>query len=92
MNHLPQCALGSQGLTTSVEGLSCLGMSDFAGGTIYGETDETESIATIHHHYSVNRVDPAVPIVETIGAMSRLVEAGRVSYLSVSETTGINPS
>lgn len=48
MNTIKQVALGSQGLTVSVEGLGCMGMSGFAGGTIYGATDDTESIATIH--------------------------------------------
>ncbi len=143
-----------------------MGMSDFAGGTIYGETDEQESIATIHRAielgvtlfdtadiygpftnerllrkalagkrdqvkiaskfgieiteagqvtmqfdgrpeymrksiersltnlgtdhidlYYLHRADPAVPVEETIGAMSRLIEEGKVSYLGVSETT-----
>jgi aryl-alcohol dehydrogenase-like predicted oxidoreductase len=35
--------LGTQGLTVSEIGLGCMGMSEF-----YGETDEVESIATIH--------------------------------------------
>jgi aryl-alcohol dehydrogenase-like predicted oxidoreductase len=35
--------LGSQGLETSVEGLGCMGMSEF-----YGDRDDTEAIATIH--------------------------------------------
>jgi aryl-alcohol dehydrogenase-like predicted oxidoreductase len=35
--------LGSEGLEVSAEGLGCMGMSEF-----YGETDENESIATIH--------------------------------------------
>jgi len=34
--------LGSQGLTASVEGLGCMGMSAF-----YGAFDDTESTATI---------------------------------------------
>jgi aryl-alcohol dehydrogenase-like predicted oxidoreductase len=34
--------LGTQGLEVSVEGLGCMGMSEF-----YGETDDQESIATI---------------------------------------------
>ena len=35
--------LGSQGLEVSIEGLGCMGMSEF-----YGPSDETEAIATIH--------------------------------------------
>lgn len=48
MSALQQVALGSQGLRVSVEGLGCMGMSGAPGGTIYGATDDTESIATIH--------------------------------------------
>ena len=35
--------------------------------------------------YGLHRVDPAVPIEETVGAMKRLVEAGKVRYLALSE-------
>ncbi len=35
--------------------------------------------------YYQHRVDPAVPIEETVGAMSRLVAAGKVRYLGLSE-------
>jgi aryl-alcohol dehydrogenase-like predicted oxidoreductase len=35
--------------------------------------------------YYQHRVDPNVPIEETVGAMSRLVEAGKVRYLGLSE-------
>lgn len=35
--------------------------------------------------YGLHRVDPAVPIEETVGAMQRLVEAGKVRYLALSE-------
>lgn len=38
--------------------------------------------------YYQHRVDPAVPIEETVGAMSRLVEAGKVRYLGLSEASG----
>ena len=35
--------------------------------------------------YYLHRVDPAVPIEDTVGAMARLVEAGKVRYLGLSE-------
>jgi len=35
--------------------------------------------------YGLHRVDPTVPIEETVGAMARLVEAGKVRYLALSE-------
>jgi aryl-alcohol dehydrogenase-like predicted oxidoreductase len=35
--------------------------------------------------YYQHRVDPKVPIEETVGAMSRLVEAGKVRFLGLSE-------
>ncbi len=35
--------------------------------------------------YYLHRVDPAVPIEDTVGAMARLVEVGKVRYLGLSE-------
>jgi len=35
--------------------------------------------------YYLHRVDPQVPIEETVGAMARLVEQGKVRYLGLSE-------
>jgi aryl-alcohol dehydrogenase-like predicted oxidoreductase len=35
--------------------------------------------------YTQHRVDPAVPIEETVGAMGRLVEQGKVRFLGLSE-------
>ena len=35
--------------------------------------------------YGLHRVDAAVPIEETVGAMSRLIEQGKVRYLALSE-------
>src|SRR5205085_6517725 len=35
--------------------------------------------------YYQHRVDPAVPIEETVGAMARLVEQGKVRFLGLSE-------
>lgn len=37
--------------------------------------------------YYAHRVDPEVPIEETVGAMSDLVSAGKVRYLGLSEAT-----
>jgi aryl-alcohol dehydrogenase-like predicted oxidoreductase len=41
-------------------------------------------IATIDLYYQ-HRVDDAVPIEETVGAMARLIEQGKVRYLGLSE-------
>ncbi len=38
--------------------------------------------------YYQHRVDPKVPIEETVGAMARLVESGKVRYLGLSEASG----
>jgi aryl-alcohol dehydrogenase-like predicted oxidoreductase len=35
--------------------------------------------------YGLHRVDPKIPIEETVGAMKRLVEQGKVRYLALSE-------
>ena len=35
--------------------------------------------------YGLHRVDPAVPIEDTVGAMKKLVEQGKVRYLALSE-------
>ncbi len=150
--------LGNSGLEVSALGLGCMGMSEF-----YGESDRTESIATLNHAldlgvnfwdtadmygaganeillseilssrrnevvlatkfgirrgedgaflglcsrpeyvkeacdaslrrlgvdhidlYYQHRVDPQVPIEDTVGAMKELVEAGKVRFLGLSE-------
>ena len=38
--------------------------------------------------YYQHRIDPKVPIEDTVGAMQRLVEAGKVRYLGLSEANG----
>lgn len=43
-------------------------------------------IETIDLYYQ-HRVDPQVPIEETVGAMSRLVEEGKVKFLGLSEAS-----
>ncbi|MGH7385219.1 MAG: aldo/keto reductase [Candidatus Rokuibacteriota bacterium] len=45
---------------------------------------ERLGVETIDLYYQ-HRVDPSVPIEETVGAMSRLVEAGKVRFLGLSE-------
>lgn len=37
--------------------------------------------------YYLHRMDPHIPIEETVGAMSRLVEAGKVRYIGLSEVS-----
>lgn len=51
---MEQRKLGTQGLSVSAQGLGCMGMSDF-----YGQRDEAESIATIHHalYQGINFLD-----------------------------------
>jgi aryl-alcohol dehydrogenase-like predicted oxidoreductase len=53
--------LGSQGLQVPVQGLGCMGMTTIAGGNIYGQADEKESIATIHRalDLGINFLDTA---------------------------------
>jgi len=155
---LPRRLLGRAGLSLSAVGLGCMGMSEF-----YGQTDDAESIATIHraldlgmnfldtadvygrgHNeelvgralrgrreqailatkfgnvrasdgrwlgvngrpeyvaqcceaslrrlgvahidlYYQHRVDPEVPIEETVGAMAKLVQEGKVAHIGLSE-------
>jgi len=43
-------------------------------------------VATIDLYY-LHRVDPAVPIEDTVGAMAELVRAGKVRYLGLSEAS-----
>src|SRR5690242_10668239 len=43
-------------------------------------------VDTIDLYYQ-HRVDPSVPIEETVGAMSRLVERGKVRFLGLSEAS-----
>ena len=38
--------------------------------------------------YYQHRVDPSVPIEDTVGAMAELVTAGKVRYLGLSEASG----
>lgn len=42
------------------------------------------NIETIDLYYA-HRIDPAIPVEETVGAMSKLVDEGKVRYLGLSE-------
>ncbi len=55
---MEQRAIGSEGLVASIEGLGCMGMSEF-----YGAADEAEAIATIHH-----ALDLGVTLLDTADA------------------------
>jgi aryl-alcohol dehydrogenase-like predicted oxidoreductase len=48
MHSIEKIKLGSQGLVVPKVGLGTMGMTKIAGMDIYGQADETESIATIH--------------------------------------------
>ena len=41
--------------------------------------------------YGLHRVDPTVPIEETVGAMKKLVEQGKARYLALSEAGSADP-
>lgn len=49
MRSIKKTKLGNQGLTVPIIGLGCMGMTKIAHMDIYGQADETEAIATIHH-------------------------------------------
>jgi aryl-alcohol dehydrogenase-like predicted oxidoreductase len=167
MNTIKRVSLGSQGLEVPIEGLGCMGMTSGVNGmSVYGEADETESLATIHRAlelginlldtadlygpmanerlvgkaiagkrdqiilatkfgfevddnetftgklnghpdyarksierslrnlntdyvdlYYLHRMDPTVPIEDSVGAMSRFVEEGKVRYIGLSEVS-----
>lgn len=162
-SKMPQRKLGTQGLSVSALGLGCMSMAQ-----VYGDSDDVESIATIHRAIELgvnfldtaevygpytneellgkalkgkraqaivatkfgfdltvkerlgavnsrpenvlkvaeeslkrlgtdyidlfyqHRVDPSVPIEDTVGAMAQLVKQGKVRYLGLSEAGAQN--
>jgi aryl-alcohol dehydrogenase-like predicted oxidoreductase len=72
--------LGQTGPAVSTLGLGCMGMSG-----AYGPADRGEAIATIDAALDAGRLDPDVPIEETVGAIAELVQAGYVRYIGLSE-------
>jgi aryl-alcohol dehydrogenase-like predicted oxidoreductase len=95
-NILSSTRLGFSGpQSVSAVGLGAMGMSG-----MYGASDEAQSIATIHAAldagvnlidtghidiYRIARLDPNVPIEDTIGAIADMVKAGFVRHIGLSE-------
>lgn len=67
--------------------------SGFDGSPAYMKKAVTDSLRRLQTDvidlYYVHRVDPKVPIEETVGAMADLVKEGKVRYLGLSEA-GVN--
>jgi aryl-alcohol dehydrogenase-like predicted oxidoreductase len=61
------------------------GRPEYARSSVEGSLKRL-AIETIDLYY-LHRVDPDVPIEETVGAMSRLVEAGKIRYVGLSEAS-----
>ena len=72
----PDDSYGSRGLDGSPENVkrACEGSLERLG---------TDHIDLYYQH----RVDPSVPIEETVGAMAELVQAGKVRYIGLSEAS-----
>lgn len=85
MSHIKEIKLGSQGLTIPVIGLGCMGMTNIAGIDIYGQSDETESIATIHRSLELggNFLDTAdlYGPLENERLISKAIKGNRKQYI-----------
>jgi len=73
-----------------------VGLTGSSGGRIDGRPEYVQSACEaslrrlgVDHIdlYYLHRVDPATPIEDTVGAMSRLVEQGKVRFLGLSEAS-----
>jgi aryl-alcohol dehydrogenase-like predicted oxidoreductase len=75
--------LGSEGLEVTRRGLD--GSPENVKRACEGSLERlgTDYIDLYYQH----RVDPAVPIEETVGAMAELVKAGKVRYIGLSEAS-----
>jgi aryl-alcohol dehydrogenase-like predicted oxidoreductase len=73
--------------TTKPGDLSTLGPLDGSAAHVRNSIDGSlQRLGTDHVDlYYQHRVDPDVPIEETVGAMAELVQAGKVRYLGLSE-------
>jgi aryl-alcohol dehydrogenase-like predicted oxidoreductase len=73
--------------TTKPGDLSTLGPLDGSAAHVRNSIDGSlQRLGTDHVDlYYQHRVDPNVPIEETVGAMAELVQAGKVRYLGLSE-------
>ena len=73
------------GIVRDTDGVRLDGRPEKVAG--YCEATLTRLGVEVIDLYYLHRVDPAVPIADTIGAMSELVTAGKVRHLGVSEMT-----
>ncbi len=73
--------------TTKAGDLSTLGPLDGSAAHVRNSIDGSlQRLGTDHVDlYYQHRVDPNIPIEETVGAMAELVQAGKVRYLGLSE-------
>lgn len=61
------------------------GRPEYARSSVDGSLKRL-GIETVDLYY-LHRVDPNIPIEETVGAMSRLVEEGKIRYIGLSEAS-----
>lgn len=82
--HRDEVVLATKlGITRGADGVSLDGRPEQVGS--YCDAS-LRRLGTDHIDlYYLHRVDPGVPVEETIGAMSQLVSAGKVGYLGISE-------
>ncbi|TGN09783.1 aldo/keto reductase [Leptospira ilyithenensis] len=85
MTNIKKINLGNQGLVVPIEGLGCMGMSKIGGMNIYGNADETESIATIHRalELGVNFLDTAdlYGPLENERLIAKAIKGNRNAYI-----------